>query len=165
MAIIKTNKSEEILVDDSDYEWLSKFKWHMNFNGYARRNLRIGGKRTMIFMHREIMNTPSGYFTDHINGVKKDNRRCNLRICTRAENAKNRKMNSSNTIGIKGVRRSGRKSKPFYSRIRINGRQVHLGGFATAEEAQQSYIAASLQYHGAFSPYATGRQEDNNENN
>jgi len=158
--IITTRKGEEIIVDDSDYEWLSKFTWHINSDGYARRYLRVDGKDTKIRMHREIMNAPAGYEVDHINGNKLDNRRCNLRVCTHAENTRNVKMHSDNKTGVKGVRKSDRKSKPFASFICIDGKQIRLGRFFTAEEAHQSYIAASLQYHGAFSPYATGRQEE-----
>lgn len=156
MAIITTRKGEEIIVDDSDYEWLSKFTWHIG-NGYAMRDIRVDGKHTTIYMHREIMNTPSEYHTDHINGIKTDNRRCNLRVCTRSENSSNRGANSNNKTRLKGVCKSG--SETFRSRIQVNGKKINLGYFATAEEAQQVYIAASLEYHGAFSPYATGRQQ------
>lgn len=149
------------MVDDSDYEWLSKFKWYIDFAGYARREIRVDGRRTVIFMHREIMNTPSGSDTDHINGNRIDNHRCNLRVCTHAENTRNTKIHSDSKTGIKGVSKSGRKSKPFSSFIYINKRQTRLGYFATAKEAQQVYIAASLKHYGAFSPYATGRQESN----
>lgn len=159
MAIITTRKGEEIIVDGSDYEWLSKFTWHIG-NGYAMRNLRIGGNRTTIYMHREIMNTPSEYHTDHINGIKTDNRRCNLRVCTRSENSSNRGAALNNKTRLKGVCKNSY-CETFRSRIQVNGKRIHLGYFATAEEAQQVYIAASLEYHGAFSPYATGRQESN----
>lgn len=158
MAIITTRKGEEIIVDDSDYERLSKFKWCIN-NGYAVRNALIDGKQFTVLMHREIMNTPSGYFTDHINGIKTDNRRCNLRVCTRSENQANRGAASNNKIGLKGVSKNSWGT--FRARIAVNGKIIHLGCFSTTEEARQAYIAASLQYHGAFSPYATLRQESN----
>lgn len=159
MAIIKTRKGEEILVDDSDYEWLSKFTWYIG-NGYAMRGIRVDGKSVTIRMHREIMNTPSRHDTDHINGIKTDNRRCNLRVCTRSENQSNRVANSNNKIGIKGVSKNS-DCETFRSQIAVNGKVINLGSFATAEEAHQAYIAASLKYHGAFSIYATGRQESN----
>ena len=160
MAIIKTKKGEEILVDDSDYEWLSKFTWHINFAGYARRSPRVDGKRTTIFMHREIMNTPSRHDTDHINGIRTDNRRCNLRVCTRSENMSNRGASLNNKTRFKGVSKNSR-VETFQAQITANGERIYLGSFRTPEEAHIAYIAASLQYHGAFSPYATGRQESN----
>ena len=158
MAIIKTRKGEEIIVDDSDYEWLSKFKWYVDFSGYARRNLRIDGKRVMILMHRKIMNTPSEYHTDHINGIRTDNRRCNLRICTRSENLSNRGAASNNKTRLKGVSKNSDR-ETFRAEITVDKQRIYLGSFRTPEEAHQAYIAASLQYHGAFSPYATGRQQ------
>ena len=157
MAIIKTKKGVEIIVDDSNYEWLSKFKWHISSVGYARRNHRVDGKQFTVLMHREIMNTPAGYDTDHINGVKTDNRRCNLRVCTRSENQANRRAASNNKTRLKGVSKSSR-VETFRAEIKANGKHIYLGSFCTPEEAHKSYIAASLKYHGAFSPYATGRQ-------
>ena len=144
------------MVDDSDYEWLSKFKWHIG-NGYAKRNSSVDGKSVTIHMHREIMNTPNGYDTDHINGIRTDNRRCNLRVCTRSENLANRGAASSNKTGLKGVRKSSR-VETFEAQIRVNGKGIYLGSFRTPEEAHIAYIAASKKYHGAFSPYATGAQ-------
>lgn len=161
MAIIKTKKGVEILVDDSDYEWLSEFKWCIG-DRYAMRTSYANGDRVTILMHREIMNTPNGYSTDHINGNKLDNRRCNLRICTHTENMKNRRSHSGKTTGIQGVYKTvGSKKKPFEARIQVDKWQIYLGRFVTAEEAQQVYIDASLKYHGAFSPYATLEQETN----
>jgi hypothetical protein len=159
MAIIKTKKGVEIIVDDSDYEWLSKFTWHIG-NGYAARHLRVDGKETKIRMHREIMNTPSRHDTDHINGIKTDNRRCNLRVCTRSENQLNRGPTSNNKTRLKGVSKNSN-CETFRAEIVVNGKRIYLGCFRTPEEAHIAYIAASLEYHGSFSPYATGRQESN----
>jgi hypothetical protein len=160
MAIIKTKKGEEIIVDNRDYEWLSKFTWHIDSKGYARRHLRVDGKDTKIRMHQEIMNTPAGYQTDHINGIKTDNRRCNLRVCTHSENMSNRGANFNNKTRLKGVSKKNDR-KTFRAEITVDKQRIYLGSFLTSEEAYQAYIAASLQYHGAFSPYATGRQESN----
>jgi hypothetical protein len=42
-------------------------------------------------------------YIDHINGIKHDNRLCNLRDCTNSENMRNSKIRSDNTSGVKGV--------------------------------------------------------------
>lgn len=49
-----------------------------------------------ISIHRDIMNTPKGLQTDHINGNGLDNRRENLRIVTRVVNNQNRKLSKNN---------------------------------------------------------------------
>jgi hypothetical protein len=73
-------------VDDADYLKYSKYKYV--FNG--RYAYRSENKKT-IYLHREIMQTPPGMDTDHINRNTLDNRKNNLRVCTHAENCKNNK--------------------------------------------------------------------------
>jgi hypothetical protein len=47
---------------------------------------------------------PGNMDIDHINGIRNDNRLVNLRICTRKENALNRKKaNKNNAVGVRGV--------------------------------------------------------------
>jgi hypothetical protein len=73
-------------VDEDDYEWLSQYNWYFH-DGYA--STRIEGKT--VYMHRLVMATPRGMHTDHLNHDKLDNRKKNLRICTREENMQNQK--------------------------------------------------------------------------
>ncbi len=70
------------LVDEDDYDKVSKTKWYL-VNGYARSR---GG----VSMHRAIMSPPCDMVVDHKNHNKLDNRKCNLRICSQHENSKNR---------------------------------------------------------------------------
>ena len=84
MKIIRTRKQEKILVSDQDYEVLSQYSWFIN-NGYAY-NKKIG------YMHRVILNTPKGLVTDHKNGNRLDNRRENIRVATRSQNAANKPL-------------------------------------------------------------------------
>lgn len=85
---------------------------------------------------------------DHINGNPSDNRICNLREATWTQNACNRPMQSNNKAGLKGV---GKIGKRFRSRIRIHGKEIHLGSFPTAELAHESYLKAAKELHGEFS--------------
>jgi len=64
----------------------------------------------------------------------------NLREATRAQNAANTGLNRTNTTGFKGV--SPCKSGKFRATIRVGGRQVWLGRFATAVEASAAYEKA-----------------------
>jgi len=96
------------IVDGEDYECLSKHKWHAHreHSGvyYARSNKKVvAGKHVTIFMHRLILNVPEGMQTDHINHDGLDNRRKNLRVCTRAQNQHNRRATKRASSRYKGV--------------------------------------------------------------
>lgn len=84
---------------------------------------------------------------DHINGDRHDNRICNLREVTGQENSQNqRKAHRSNkSTGVLGVSR--RPSGKFDARLQVNGRNLHLGTFATVEEASAAYLAAKRAHH------------------
>jgi len=100
MKFIKLTQDKQAIVDDSDYERLSKFKWCYHL-GYAIRYAG-GGRKQRRFerMHRVVNNTPDGFFTDHINRNKLDNRRANLRTVKHRENSINRGLQSNNTSEI-----------------------------------------------------------------
>tara|TARA_R110000803_G_scaffold48570_4_gene100987 strand:+ start:183 stop:677 length:495 start_codon:yes stop_codon:yes gene_type:complete len=53
----------------------------------------------MLYVHGESPKND----TDHINGIKNDNRINNLRAVTRTENLKNKALNKNNTSGTVGV--------------------------------------------------------------
>ena len=86
---------------------------------------------------------------DHINGQRDDNRAANLREATHAENGRNAKRPAHNTSGYKGV--SWHKlHRTWRATIKVDQRAVHLGYFATREEAHAAYIAAAQRHHGEF---------------
>ena len=85
LEIISKGKKYICLIDKEDYDRVKNHRWSYSQNGYVRRNSRC----KVILLHREILNPPNGYITDHINRNPLDNRRCNLRIATYSENARN----------------------------------------------------------------------------
>ena len=88
---------------------------------------------------------------DHINLDRADNRWSNLREATPSQNAGNRGVARTNRLGIKGVivvERYG--VKKYEARIRIAGKQKHLGRFNTAQEAHRAYILAAGEQHQLF---------------
>jgi hypothetical protein len=158
LKIIYTNKGDEILVDDEDYEELSKFKWHL-MRGHAYRSIkRPDGVWTQLAMHRQIMGLSIGHevFVDHRNLNRQDNQRANLRICTRTQNHYNRPAQSTSKSGIKGVRRQAGRNK-WEAKIRIDGRQKVLGYFDTAEDARAAYKKAAIEIHGEFANFGDRR--------
>lgn len=86
---------------------------------------------------------------DHANGNRGDNRFSNLREATNSQNQQNRGIQTSNTSGHKGVHYFPRK-RPWRASIRRAGKQIHLGCFATKEEAAKAYADAAKIYHGKF---------------
>lgn len=114
------------------------------------RKVEISRHRYMV--HRVIWVWMTGDWPkeqiDHINGVKDDNRWCNLREATNAQNQQNRPGRSSKT-GVKGVHRS-LAGKAYWASICANGQSVYLGCFTTKEEASGAYQRAALQFHGEF---------------
>ena len=92
MKEISLTKGLVAIIDDEDFERVSRYKWVSLKNKrtvYASRSSDLkGGKKTM-YMHRFIMNPPSDMQVDHINGDGLDNRRVNLRVCTQSQNLKN----------------------------------------------------------------------------
>jgi hypothetical protein len=130
------------IVDDDDFAWLSVYRWSVY--EYAVRQQWSHGRPKTIYMHREIVAAPDGVQVDHINGDKLDNRRANLRLVTRNQNAQNlRGARADSRIGLRGVERthSGR----FRARVWVRGRAVHAGTFDTAEEAGRAAAAARHQ--------------------
>lgn len=85
---------------------------------------------------------------DHINGVRTDNRICNLRNADDSLNQQNRKKAQSNnkTSNLLGVNFEKHINK-FRARIQYNGKQKHLGIFDTKEEAHEAYLNAKREFH------------------
>ncbi len=86
MKHIKLTQGKHALVDNEDYLLISQNKWTYN-EGYAVRTIWLYNptEQIHISMHQQIMNTPFGYDTHHINNNRCDNRKKNLVICTRKE--------------------------------------------------------------------------------
>lgn len=90
------------------------------------------------------------YMIDHINGIRDDNRFCNLREATNSENQMNRGIPKNNTSGFKGVCWHKQNCK-WVAQIKINGKLTHLGCFEKVEDAHQAYCKGAENHHNAFS--------------
>lgn len=87
--------------------------------------------------------------SDHINGVRNDNRRCNLRPATMSQNRINYSGMRTNTSGYKGVNRC-KAEKKWRARIMTNGKRLSLGSFDDPKDAAKAYNKAALKLHGEF---------------
>jgi hypothetical protein len=133
-----------VIVDDDDYEELMKYKWcarrgNANF-WVAIRNTLVGeGRPRQIQMHRQLLDAPENMEVDHINGNTLDNRRCNIRLATRAQNLANRRIFKNNPTGYKNV----------YKRGNGYGMRFEMK-CDTAEEAARAYDRVARIVHGEF---------------
>jgi hypothetical protein len=142
------------LVDNEDFEELSGFRWRpqpSKRNGEQFRAVRSGeGGRGVILMHRQIMRAPDGVLVDHANGNPLDNRRSNLRFCTFAQNAQNRRRvvpgSSSRFKGVTWHKQRGR----WQAAIKVDKRFIFLGLFTDEQEAADAYDRAAVKHHGEF---------------
>lgn len=108
----------------------------------------LGGKRYAA--HRLAWRLTTGEWPaqhlDHINGDKTDNRMCNLREATQAQNLQNiRSARPGNPTGLLGVCR--RPNGKFSAGITVDHRHHKLGVFETAEEAHAAYVKAKRELH------------------
>lgn len=76
---------------------------------------------------------------DHVNGIRDDNRWCNLRCVSHSDNMKNTRKRSDNKTGVSGVTIKGGR---FCARVQSNGQRRHLGYFQTLSEAEAAVINA-----------------------
>lgn len=151
MKKIKINNTNlYAIVDDEDFEYLNQFTWCLD-REYARRIIYINEnskrKQRCIRMHREILNAPADKIIDHINGNGLDNRKENLRYCTKSTNAMNCKIHKHNTSGYKGVSKSGNRWRAY---IVLNDKQRQIGSYKTKEEAALAYNKKAIELFGEF---------------
>lgn len=150
MRSIYLDSGDVTWVDTDDYDQIVRYPWSMVARGknrYAYRREYTHGKCMMIFLHRFLLNAPAGKMVDHINGDGLDNRRCNLRICSNAENQRNSRCQSNNRSGFKGVRKCGNR---WRATIHVAGGTTSIGYFDTAEEAAKAYDKHALSVWGIY---------------
>jgi hypothetical protein len=136
---IKLTQGFETIVDDDDYEYLSRFPWRAKKSRKHWYVVRTAypGKRT-IRMHREIIKPDDGLEVDHINGNTLDNRRSNLRAATRQEQQQNAGPRAYRRY--KGVARMRSK----WAAVLV------IGLYDTEEEAASARDRVAKYAHGDF---------------
>ena len=102
-----------------------------------------------VTMHRVVTGAMTGQLVDHINMDRVDNRQKNLRLCTKSQNGANRRRNSNKNTKYKGVYKQAN-CVTYKSVIRVNGKNIHLGGYKTQEEAAKAYNKAAKELFGDF---------------
>jgi hypothetical protein len=158
MKLIPLTQGKFAMVDDADYDFLIKWKWHASKAGntfYARRTVREGGKCRKEHMARVIMGiTNNGILVDHKDHNGLNNQKGNLRQCTPLENARNKSPRAGKYLGVdvrKWKNKDGNVSVRFRARVKVNGKDLWLGTFyKTAIEAAHAYDNGAIKHYGEF---------------
>lgn len=155
IRLIPLTCNRSAIVDADDYEFLMQWNWYALWSRgtqtfYAVRGVKNNKGRTIPFpMHRAVMPCEPGFVNDHINGDTLDNRKSNLRCATNSENLCNRRLQSNNTSGFRGVGWV-KKDKRWRARLKVDGQEIVLGYFKTAEEAAKAYDEGARKVYGEF---------------
>lgn len=146
-----TVKNEKFYFDLEDYDKIKDEYWMLH-NGYIITRKRVkNGKSIITKMHTHVLNTNAE--VDHINKIKHDNRKENLRTCAHIDNSRNVGIKKNNTSGIIGVSYISReRKKRWYAYININYKMKSLGYYSTKEEAIKVRLEAEKKYFGEFAP-------------
>lgn len=140
---VPLNRGKHALIDLEDFNKIGENVWAIQSNGYVKRS---NGGGAVCLLHRLILCAPIGLYVDHINGDKLDNRKCNLRLCTATENARNR-PGISGTSKYKGVRWN---HKSWHAQIYIGKRNITIGRFNCEIEAALAYNKRAKAEFGEF---------------
>jgi hypothetical protein len=147
---IHNNKNGECKLDLADLELVIGHKWVKDKQGYVITAIKDqDGKKHRTTMHRLLLCPKDEQLVDHVNQDKSDNRRFNIRTCTKSQNEINKPKRSNNTSGVKGVGRKGGKTG-WYAELVLNGKKVVREYCDTFEEAVAIRKEAEIKYFGEF---------------
>jgi hypothetical protein len=148
-------------VDDDDYPLLSRFTWLAKRSShgrtlYASRSVSVNGRKTDVFMHREVMGlgplAEDPREVDHRDGNGLHNTRSNLRIVDHGTNMMNVSLRRDSKTGLKGVTRHAATGK-YQAMIQRDRQKIYLGLHVDACTAAVVYNAAArllFGEHGCF---------------
>jgi len=131
----KNQKVAKTKIDKDDLGKVKNYIWGLTTQGY------VANKNKNIFLHQLILGKRNNFHIDHINHLPLDNRKRNLRHCTRSQNAMNRKA--------KGYYFDKQLNKWRVS-IMLNKKTIHLGNFLNEWQAIIIRRQAEKKYFGEF---------------
>lgn len=145
MRIIELTQGKQAIICACHYEKVVPYKWTYS-HGYAYRKHKVGNKWVNQYLHQVINNTPKGWFTDHINQNKLDNRCENLRTVNKRINTHNQGPRKDNKSGVKGVYWNKRRKK-WVTYAKLGDKQHYIGQYNTKEEAGIAYKEKTRVYY------------------
>lgn len=141
-------------VDDRDYAWLSRYRWHAVIckSGpvYAARAVRNpDGSQSKVYMHRVILRADKDETVDHVDRDGLNNSRRNLRRVNWSQSNINRRLQRNNSSGYRGVTLH-RRSRMWQASIKHGGNTEYIGSFTSARVAAEAYDERAAEVHGEF---------------
>lgn len=128
-----TSKDEPFYFDKEDFQKIKNICWFKDTKtGYIRGSL--SGLNKKVSLHRIVMEADKDDIIDHINHDLTDNRKSNLRKCTRSQNAMNSHIRSDNKSGCSNVYYDKNRSK-WGVQISFDKRRISIGRFDSYERA------------------------------
>lgn len=151
MVSVPLSNGGAALIDDEDVHVVLAHSWcridsRRGRQSYAKATIN---SRTAM-MHRLVMGvTDSCMQIDHVNGNGLDNRRGNLRVADNSTNQANIPKLGVRSSRFKGVTWHASACR-WQAQLKVRGRNLYLGLFASEEDAARAYDAAALEHFGEF---------------
>lgn len=140
----------EFYIDFDDLDKIKNRYWYKTNEGYIIS--RINHTKSFTILHRFLLEIEelTEFEVDHINHIKYDNRKENLRICTSSQNKMNIGLRRNNTSGVTGV--NWQKNMCMWRvRIKKNRVEIALGFYKYFDDAVQARKRAEKIYFGEYS--------------
>lgn len=152
-----SNSAAVAIVDADDADKVSAYRWRLTWDKFrSPMAVRADFNGAYALLHRLILGAPKGSIVDHVNGDVLDNRRCNLRICTHAENMRNSKTRKHSALGIRNVSlgNKGDDGPPRWRAVVRHNGKVYRKWFGPTESGRVAAEAWAkekrAELHGAF---------------
>lgn len=148
---IPLTQGEWAIVDEADYEEVSKYNWCVTGKGRYKYATTANASCIYTRLHRLIAKAPDDMEVDHINGDSLDCSRDNIRVASHRDNIRNQKKHKSVGSSIyKGVCFDKARGKWHVSIYDSFGEKRNLGRFDSERDAAETYDEAARHYHGEF---------------
>ena len=152
----------EFVIDKEDAERVGTYSWSVMVSHYSDKwityyyasSCTCKKKTGHYLLHRFIMDAPKGTMVDHIDRDTHNMRKSNMRICDGSTNCRNKKLQSNNSSGYRGVLLNHygtlANHPKWYAYIDVHRRKIHLGYYDNLEDALAARKAGELKYFGAY---------------
>lgn len=131
------------MIDSEDYDIVSQHVWHIDANGYVITK----SQGRIIKQHRLVLgvtNIPD-VEVDHIHNDTTDNRKKQLRLVSRSQNCRNRRIMKNNTSGTPGVYWN-KSAHKWCAQINIEGKRKYLGSYENKYDAIMARMEANKSH-------------------